>query len=243
MGVENQQQNKLAKKRVSIWWKGDGCMHGWMNDDGWHSLNPNQNNVLDGLKPGSFILKLLWHRWASSPKQNGHKKHVRSPLVRANRWASSPNQSGRKKHVSSPLVWANRWASSRNQSGPNKNVRSPLVWAINGPQAQTKVRLRNMRGPLWLGPIGPKQSGHKKHVPLPMIGWWPIRRAWFCTNSRNTLSSHCYRMSPPNCQIRSQFQHPKERLYLCHIGFPILTREENNVHSPICLLWWFHVLD
>ncbi len=37
----------------------DRWMDGWMNDDGWHSLNPNQNNVLDGLKPGNFILKLL----------------------------------------------------------------------------------------------------------------------------------------------------------------------------------------
>lgn len=52
-------------------------MNGWMNDDGWHSLNQNQNNVLDGLKPGSFILKLLGHQWASSPNQNGPNKIVR----------------------------------------------------------------------------------------------------------------------------------------------------------------------
>jgi hypothetical protein len=47
----------------------DVCMDGWMDDDdGWHSLNPNQNNVLDGLKPGSFDCKVIGAPMGVKPK-------------------------------------------------------------------------------------------------------------------------------------------------------------------------------
>lgn len=75
MGVENQQQTNFPKREsqfdereMDVW------MDGWMNEDGWHSLNRNQNNVLDGSKSGSFILKLLGYQWTSSPKQSGRQK-------------------------------------------------------------------------------------------------------------------------------------------------------------------------
>jgi hypothetical protein len=45
MGVENQQQTNFPKRESQIDERGmDVCMDGWMDDDGWHSLNPNQNN-------------------------------------------------------------------------------------------------------------------------------------------------------------------------------------------------------
>ncbi len=154
---------------------------------GTHSTQTKTMSWMDW-NPEVLIVKLLGHRWASSP-----------------------NQSGRKKHVRSPLVWANRWSSSPNQSGPNKKVRSPLVWAINGPQAQTKVGLRNMRGPLWLGPIGPKQSKHKCQHQI--------------------------------VKLKANFNMPRRDSTFATLAIPILARYENNVHTPICLLWWFQVLD
>jgi hypothetical protein len=69
MGVENQQQINLPKRESQIDETGmDIWMDGWMDDDGWHSLNPNQNNVLDGLKPGSFDCKVIGAPMGVKPK-------------------------------------------------------------------------------------------------------------------------------------------------------------------------------